>query len=160
MALFALVAGALVYLVWPGPSSKGALDGGDPSLLTDRVWLEKMPTAPTQHIHVMLALDEAPLGVFQKGSAYQATLEVFEYRVEDGRIELRFPQSDKKATVRYRARACSDQPPFDLCLELSKNPWGGPTRYYGFADDEAAAAALGELGHRLEHAAIDGPSLR
>lgn len=152
----AVLAAGLLYVLWPsGDSKPAALDGGDPSLLADRVWLEAMPTSPTQHVHVFLALADAPLGVFQRASAYQSTLEVFEYVGEGSRLDLRFPQQDRKAELRYRATPCTDHPPFDLCLELASNPWGGPTRYYGFSDERSAPPAIEALHHRLEHAAVE-----
>ncbi len=133
------------------------LDGGEADLLADRVWLQAIPTAPTQHIHAFLLLGDAPLGVFQKSSAYQATLEVFEHVRDGADLRMRFPQSGAGETVRFRVKACSEHPPFDLCLDLSKNPWGGPTRYFGFRDEDSAGATHAALRHRLAHAAIDGP---
>jgi hypothetical protein len=158
VAVVTLIAATLLYVLWPAAEpDDSALDGGDPELLADRVWLEAMPTSRTQHVHVLYVLADAPYGVFQRASAYQATLEVFEYIRDRAKLDLRFPQSGKKADVRVRARSCSDHPPFDLCLDLAKNPWGGPTHYYGFRDTDTAPEVVRELGHRLEHAAIDGP---
>ncbi len=36
---------------------------------------------------------------------------------------------------------CDDLPPFDLCLTMSKNPWGGPKKYYSTNDPDSAALA-------------------
>lgn len=135
----------------------GRLDGGDPTLLTDRVWLEGLPESRTEHKHAMLVMADAPYGVFHKGSAYQASYEVFEHSGRGNSLKLTFPQSGKKAEVATRVTACSDRPPFDLCLQLSSNPWGGPTRYYGFRDEAGAGERVVELHHRLAHAAVDGP---
>jgi hypothetical protein len=133
------------------------LDGGDPSLLADRLWLQAIPTAPTQHVHAFLILADAPFGIFQKSSAYQATLEVFEHIRDGGDLRLRFPQSGAATAIRFRVSGCATHPPFDLCLELSANPWGGPTRYFGFRDEDGVGASHAALRHRLAHAAVDGP---
>jgi hypothetical protein len=146
------------YILWPSSSpTPDHGDDGDPALLTGRVWLSAMPTAPRDEIHAMFAMAETPLGVFQRASAYQASLEVFEYEREDAALSIRFPQSGRKAETGYRAYACADHPPFDLCLDVNKNPWSGPSHFYGFRDDAAAPAEIRALRHRLVHAVVQQP---
>jgi len=91
--------------------------------------------------------------------AEQANLEIVEYKADakGSAIKFHFPQTDKEEATRYRVSACSSKAPFDLCLELSRNPWGGPKRYFSFRDQAAAPEMVRALGHRLEHAAVDGP---
>jgi hypothetical protein len=150
-----LLAIALAYWMWPSRTTHDAMDGGaDPALLADRVWIEALPSQPTEQVHAMLVLADAPLGVFQRGSAYQSTLELFEYKRDANRIALRFPQSDKKDGFSFRVRHITDHPPFDLALDVSANPWGGPHTYYGFEDEDGAAArVIAPLHHRLAHGA-------
>jgi len=149
-----LLAGVWFLLSRGDDSSQRAADeerGGDPALLLDRVWVDSKPEKYTDYTHVMLAVSHAPIGLFQKASAYQATVELFEYKRKDALLGVHFPQSGKKRETRYRVRECSDLPPFDLCLELSQNPWGGPRRYYGMKNPDEERAELGELRHQLEH---------
>jgi hypothetical protein len=125
----------------------------DPSLLVDRVWVDSRPEKYTDFIHAMLALESAPIGIFQKASAYQSTTELFEFKRRDAVLSLHFPQDGRKRQTKFRIRECSDLPPFDLCLELASNPWGGPRRYYGVLEQDREDALLGELRHQLEHQA-------
>jgi hypothetical protein len=152
----ALVAIAIVWFMNRGgddswESEEDAARRADPALLFDRVWVDSKPEKYTDYTHAMLAVSHAPIGVFQKASSYQATIELFEYTRKDGVLVAHFPQSGNKRETRYRIRECSDLPPFDLCLDLSHNPWGGPRRYYGMMEQDDEAAELGELRHQLEH---------
>jgi hypothetical protein len=159
LVVLALV-GALAWALWPDRDSPAALDGGDPALLADRVWLEAMPDSPTRHVHALVVLGDVPYGAFQHGSAYQASIELFEHARVEERLELRFPQTGRRQKVRFAARPCAERPPFDLCLDVSPNPWGGPRRYYGFRDAARAPGAVADLGHRLQHAALARPLAR
>src|SRR6266545_2260392 len=129
--------------------------GKDPALLLDRVWVDSKPEKYTDFSHFMLAISNAPIGLFQKASAYQATTELFEYKRRGDVLGFHFPQSGKKRETRFQIRECRDLPPFDLCLELRQNPWGGPRRYYGIADPGKERAELGEIRDQLEHRLID-----
>ena len=71
---------------------------------------------------------------------------------------MHFPQSDKNREVNFRISQCDDLPPFDLCLDLSENPWGGPRRYYGLADPDQEQELLGARRHELEHQIADARS--
>jgi hypothetical protein len=124
--------------------------GESPALLLDRVWVDSKPEKYTDYTQAMLVLGNAPIGIFQKASAYQATMEVFEHRQREGKLGVHFPQSGKKREIRFRVRECNDLPPFDLCLDLSANPWGGPKRYFGLADPDEEQDQLGSLRDRLE----------
>jgi hypothetical protein len=128
-----------------------AARGQDPVMLLDRLWVDSKPEKYTDFTQVMLAVSAAPLGIFQKASAYQATTELYEYKRRDSRLTVHFPQSGKTREVSYQIRSCDDLPPFDLCLDLAENPWGGPRRYFGLKDPDQEAALFGELRHHLEH---------
>ncbi len=106
-----------------------------PAMLFNRVWLEKMPDKPTDYVQGTFVLDQQPFGLFQRASAFDYHLELFEYDQDGAKLKVVFPQTDKKATFTYSIKGC-DVPPFDLCLTLSDNPWGGPKKYYGFRDAE------------------------
>ncbi|HUH04671.1 MAG TPA: hypothetical protein VML75_21895 [Kofleriaceae bacterium] len=127
--------------------------GENPALLLDRVWVDSEPSAFTDYIHAMIALSDVPLGVFQKASAYQLNLEIFEFHRDGSKMVLRFPQTDTSKKFGFKITGCNELPPYDLCLDLNKNPWGGPKRYYGVRDAGSEAALLGELPARLRAAA-------
>lgn len=127
---------------WSGSDEQADAKRGkaDPSMLLDRVWIDKIPEAYNDYMHVFVALDEHPVGIFQRASQYRVEAELFQFKRSDNKIQLLFPQSNTKKKFSYRITHCDDLPPFDLCLHLSKNPWGGPKRYYGDSQQEGAAA--------------------
>lgn len=135
----------LVYLGWKWwtgseESADATRDKADPSLLLDRVWIDKIPEAYTDYMHAFVALADHPVGIFQKASSYRVEAELFQFKRKDSKIQLLFPQTNKKKQFTYKITHCDDLPPFDLCLDLSKNPWGGPKRYYGDSEQSAADA--------------------
>ena len=117
----------------------GAERDEPPAALFNRIWLEKMPESPQDYVQGMFALDEQPYGIFQRSSAFDHHFEIYEYAHSSGKLKLTFPQSSKKAELTFTIKGC-DVPPFDLCLTLSDNPWGGPKKYYGFRDEEEESA--------------------
>lgn len=132
----------LLYLGWKWWSSGGEEDarlqrGADPALLFDRVWIDGIPEARTDYVQVFVALGATPVGVFQKASDYRVEAELYTYTRKDGKLTVYFPQTKKKKSFTYKIRTCDDLPPFDLCLELSKNPWGGPKHYYGWSEQSS-----------------------
>jgi len=145
----------LVYIGWKyfWPREHDHASGAsaeDPSLLLDRVWVDSKPEKYTDYVHVALFIDYAPMGIFQKASSYHAELELFEFKRNGNKVKLRFPQTDKTSAFSYKIWECDDLPPFDLCLALNKNPWGGPKRYYSLRDSDEEADLLGNVRERLE----------
>ena len=117
----------------------GAERDEPPATVFNRIWLEKMPDSPQDYVQGMFALDQQPYGLFQRSSAFDYHFELYEYAHDKGKFKVKFPQSEKKAEFTFTIKGC-DVPPFDLCLTLSENPWGGPTKYYGFRDEEEESA--------------------
>jgi hypothetical protein len=143
-----LWAGAGVFAIALSTISCGSsVEGEDPDLIQGRIWFEKLPESKTQYVHALVVASRPKRGAVSKSSAYDIHLEIFEYAREESKVKLKFPQTDKKAEFSYTIKKC-DADPFDLCLDLDKNPWGGPKRYYaqqsGGSVEEAAeiAAAL------------------
>jgi hypothetical protein len=125
-------------------------DAARDGLLHDRVWVDSKPQVDTDHVHGFLALSYVPIGLVTRASAYEVELQVFHQAGgKDGTIHLVFPQTDREETVRYTVSDCSDLPPFDLCLDLDRDPWGGPTRFYGLRDEDAEEKHLGPLRRRM-----------
>jgi len=122
----------------------------DPSMIFGRLWVDSSPQKDTDYIHALALLKRLPVGVFQRASSYRMVAERFDYRRKKDRLELAFPQSGKEATLTFRVWACDDLPPFDLCLELSRNPWeSGPKKFYGMREQRRASARIQELSRRV-----------
>jgi len=124
----------------------------DPSLIDGRVWLEKRPEKHNDKVHAAIFLTGYNLGLFDERSSYAGRYELFEFTREGNRVKGFFPQSDKSWTITYAVRACDDLPPFDLCLELSSNPWsagGAPKKYYGFRDADAESREVGTIASSM-----------
>ena len=126
--------------------------GEDPSLLISRVWVDSRQQKPTDYLHGAFLLPRPSIGVFQRSSSYDFHFERFDYKRDGQRLDLTFPQTGKQAEITFTVSACDTLPPFDLCLDLSDNPWGGPKRYYGKrkADDEDERAMRGMRAHLPE----------
>lgn len=117
----------------------------DPALITDRAWFDSKPEKYTDYVQAFYASRYAQTAVFQKASAYDYHVELAQFRRDARKLSLTFPQNGKSAEVTFSVSACKDLPPFDLCLDLDANPWGGPKRYHAMREQE-------EDGSRLDHA--------
>jgi hypothetical protein len=135
--------------------------GEDPSLIFDRVWLEREPRDPKDYVHAAYLIPRPALGVFQRGSSYDFRTERFDHQRDGGALTLTFPQSGRSAKITFTITACTDVPPFDLCLDLSDNPWepsrdgaaggSGPKRFRSIRapeDDATARRLKAALGPR------------
>jgi hypothetical protein len=121
----------------------------DASLIRDRTWVDSKPTRHTDYVNGFIALGYMPLGFVTRASSFELHVERFEHSGRDGTLRVSFPQSGRAADIGYRVTECNDLPPFDLCLDLDSNPWGGPTRYYGLRSADAEEQHLGSLRRRL-----------
>jgi hypothetical protein len=98
-------------------------------LLFDRVWVDHLPTAPTDTLQLFAAVREESMGVFDARSQWRGQWELFRYEPRgDGQIEVIFPQSRDKQRLTYRAWKCSEKKEFDFCLELGGGK--GARKYY------------------------------
>jgi hypothetical protein len=124
----------------------------DESQLDGRAWVEGRPEKLTDYVHGAYFFSRANFGVFDRGSSYDIRIEFCDLSRKGNKLKLYFPQTQKSAEVTFTVKECSDRAPFDLCLDLADNPWGGPKRYYGFQREEDERAALGPLSQRLRAA--------
>jgi hypothetical protein len=146
VAIGAVTLGAFGAWRWLGarePASE------DPSLLLDRAWIESKPQKYTDYVQAFFASSRSPIGVFSRASTYDYHFEVARFRRDRDKLALTFPQTEKQAEITFSIRACKDLPPFDLCLDLSANPWGGPKRYYGMREQDDESRELGKAGRLL-----------
>lgn len=151
-ALGLLAYGALRAL---GPGGTPAAE--DPSLVANRVWIDSRPQKYTDYANAMYVVGYAAFGIFEKASAYDLRMERFDYRRDGGTLKVHFPQSGRSAEIKFTIRSCDELPPFNLCLELDQNPWGGPKKYYGLLSEDDEEAALGATRARIR-ALTDPPS--
>ncbi|MEZ4297132.1 MAG: hypothetical protein R3B70_19355 [Polyangiaceae bacterium] len=136
----------LAVAAYFGVRSLGGDSGADrdepPGLLFRRVWLENIPESPTDYTHGLYVIETPSAGAFQRASAYDYHVEIFRHDQSGNKLTLSFPQTDKSAKVTFTIKRCDDLPPFDLCLTLSDNPWGGPKKYHGFFESEDESKTL------------------
>jgi hypothetical protein len=136
----------------------GAGTSAEPGLVDGRVWVDARPLKLTDYVNAALFVSDANFGLFQRASSYDIRLELFDMTRDEGTIRLTFPQSSRSASFRYTVRECRDRKPFDLCLDISSNPWGGPLHYYGFSRPDDERQALGALAGTLR-ARVAGPQI-
>jgi hypothetical protein len=118
------------------PSCCAVAADGNPRLVLNRVWFDHLPEKPTEDVQLWLFFGGG-VGVHEKGSAYRATTDVFEFERRGDHLALTFLHDKKGAETKFKVTACDEKPPFDLCLDLESSP-RGPKRWYGFGNlDEA-----------------------
>jgi hypothetical protein len=140
-----IFAAAVASLCWARRASAPSEASADPGLVDGRLWVESRPEKLTDYVQAAVFVTPANFGVFQRASSYDMHLEFFDMTRDAKSIRLTFPQTNRSATLRFAVRECRDKRPFDLCLDLSNNPWGGPLRYYGFSQPDEERRVLGPL---------------
>jgi hypothetical protein len=63
------------------------------------------------------AVTQQPVGVFQSGSQYKGSYEIFTYKAGGNELRITYPQSNESEKVKVRAWACNERG-MDYCLEL------------------------------------------
>lgn len=121
----------------------------DPALLFNRIWMETKPENPTEYVHGAYFLSRPQIGIFQRSSAYDFHFERFDYKRDGAKAALTFPQTKRTAELTFHITKCDAPAPFDLCLDVGENPWGGPKRYYGMTEQEDEARAIGPAAAQL-----------
>ena len=139
-----LIAGTAGYVAFQNLDLlRGGAKDEDPALLFNRIWMESKPEKATDYVHGAYFLSRPQLGIFQRSSAYDFHFERFDYKRDGATTKLKFPQDDRSAELTIHITKCGAPAPFDLCLDIGENPWGGPKRYYGMLEQEDEARALG-----------------
>jgi hypothetical protein len=157
-ALAVLAAAVLAFCVW---RRKGSDEAGtsvaDPSLIDGRLWVGSMPDKHTDYVQAAVFISAANFGLFERASSYDIHAEIFDTTRDTKNVKLTFPQSGKSTSFGFSVTECKDLAPFDLCLDITRNPWGGPKRYHGFSRPEQEGEALGPLAARLRENARAAP---
>jgi hypothetical protein len=145
----------LGLVVVSGLSLAGWLGGGgedavaEPTLAFDRIWIDRLPTRPKDNFHVFVAVTQEPIGVFQAGSQWKGTYEIFSYEVRGDELRLAFLQTGDKEKAKVRAWRCKEAG-MDYCLELT-GASRGVRRYVSHRDWVIGAAGRpDQLRDRIE----------
>lgn len=142
---FSLVALALALslfaapLLLIGPSDEDAPppeSEARPHLILDRVWFDRYPDDARSDVNLWVWFSSG-IGIHQRGSAYRATFDIFDFSRDRRALDMTFLQDDERAQTDFTIERC-DHAPFDLCLTLER-PARGPHRYYGFSGHDHAA---------------------
>jgi hypothetical protein len=164
----ALIAGlvliSLLGVVQMFRGVRGTDDGGDDTLLFDRLWVDRAPHAVDDRLQVLLVMAKpAPglagrkLGSFVAGTLWQGAWVNFVHEREGaGKLKLHYPAGGKDEKVRYRSQRC-EEPGFDMCLELHGSSHG-VRKYYSRHNWKVRprAAAGAELERLLRQASSAG----
>lgn len=111
-----VVAGAWVIARWTGGGD--AADGSDPKLVLNRLWVDKIPSRPKDTANLFAAIKRQKMGIFQAVTQYKGSYEIFHFTVAGGELQIVYPQTDDKETVKARAWRCKEED-MDYCLELT-----------------------------------------
>jgi hypothetical protein len=122
--VFALV---LIAKFWPGESTRTDTSlGGDFAILSNRIWIDHMPTNERDKVDVFLLFDDPTFGGFSRSSAYEGDWTSFEWSLHKGLV-LSMLQSQSKHKVHPKITGGASCLPFDYCLKLKGAPRGSKT---------------------------------
>ena len=124
LVVAALVAGAGVW----GWGHHGGSKADEGNLVVDRLWIDHMPTSARDMVNVFIAFDGEAMGIFQKGSRWSGSYEMFHFELEGGQMRIAYPQTGKHEQVKVRAHSC-DEAQMDYCLEI-EGATRGVKKYY------------------------------
>jgi hypothetical protein len=127
LALLVIVGSLATVAIWSWKRTAEPADAAS-RLLTDRIWLDRLPRSERDAINVFGALSKESVGIFQAASQWRGSYEVFRFEASGGELRLVYPQSGARETVQARARRCSEQK-MDFCLEL-EGASRGVKKYY------------------------------
>lgn len=127
------VAGGLGYgaHAWWRAEEPNVTHEHDPTLVTDRVWIDHIPRHERDVVQVFAALSprrHGPIGVFEAVSRWRGEFEAFRYETHGREMRVVFPHDGQRETLQLTATRCREHG-MDYCLEISGNS-RGVARYY------------------------------
>jgi hypothetical protein len=108
--------------------------------ILSRAWFDRYPRTAKDEVKLWIFF-AGGLGIYESGSAWKVSLEIFDFERQGESVALEFLQDGKKASTRFSIATCDDVPPFDVCLTLVDPP-RGPAKYYGFASEDEMNAHI------------------
>ena len=121
-------------------------------LLLDRVWIERIPTSPTDMIAQFAMISDQKMGVAARGSQWRQMIDIFKYRGNNAKFRLGFPQDKRRLDVSMKAWRCEAPKPFQLCLEIKA---GDRTAKLFSRDDWTLDGAWPEFVPKPQFTAVD-----
>lgn len=112
----------------------------NPRAIMNRGWFDRYPRKRTDEVK-FLVFYGGGFGVYEEGSAFKVSYEVFELERQNDKMWFRFLQDGKTAESKFTISRCDEKSPFDLCLDIPDTP-RGPKRFYGFDWGEDFAARI------------------
>ena len=106
----------------------------DPRQVLSRPWFDHYPKSRSEEVDLWW-FSSAGIGVHERGSVWRSTIDFFDFERQSSKLEVTFLHDKKKQSVSFEVVSCSDEPPFDLCLDV-KEPLRGKKRLYSFAYDD------------------------
>jgi hypothetical protein len=92
--------------------------------LVNQVWLERMPRDQRDMVWVAVLVQQQGrrVGVTAHASRWRSFNNLFVWGLEKETLRTRFPQEDKRYTLRVRTWECAGEAPspFQLCLEAKR----------------------------------------
>lgn len=125
---------SLAAALFAWPSEEPRATERPARLLLNRVWFDRLPEGPRDDLGVWIWL-AGGIGIYQRGSAYRASFELFEFERQGHAVSMTFLHDQEQASTDFRIEECDEQPPFDLCLTLLTAP-RERNRYYSFGAHE------------------------
>jgi hypothetical protein len=92
--------------------------------LVNQLWIERLPRDQRDMVYVAALVEHEGrrVGVVGRGSRWRSHQDAFLWRLDQDQLHTRFPQDDKRYTLRIRTWECEGQAPrpFQLCLEARR----------------------------------------
>jgi hypothetical protein len=119
-------------------------------LLIDRNWIDRLPEAVDDKIHVFRFVPSMGGGVFQDRTIFAGAFELFQFASDGETIKFDLLHTGTKAQSRYRIEELATPGPegVDLKLTLEASP-RGPSIYLSWR--QAAADLDGQLARLARH---------
>jgi hypothetical protein len=128
--------------------------------LVNQIWIERMPKDERDlvHVGVLVQREGRRVGVVARASRWRAFQDAFVWRLDKDMLRTRFPQDDKRYSLRARTWECEGEAPrpFQLCLELARGE--RKLRFYSMKDWVVRPRADGPLPRDIAPLAPDWES--
>ena len=96
-----------------------------PALLSDRLWVNKLPRGPRDSIAalVLSRAGKRNVGAFYRGSLYRGSHELLNWK-QSGENTWTFVLKQDNSTHQVRTQPCNPSAGFDYCIRLIGDPSG------------------------------------
>jgi hypothetical protein len=128
-----------------GSSEREALPADEAAqILENRNWIDHWPESANEQLYVYRFTPHMGGGVFQDRTLFAGKFELFTYKLGDEVVDIRWPHTKTKSTVKYTIRRVKGPKPFDLRLDLEGSA-RGPAVYFGRSSETHAEPLIPHL---------------